>query len=116
MTTACDALASALPVLTLKGSTLASRAAESLLRAAGLPELIAQDPGAFVSEASNLALDPARLALYRSRLAANRGSAPLFDTRARVRELEKAFIESLRRFDSGLPPASFAVPDGIIPA
>ncbi len=91
MTTACDALAAALPVLTLRGTAMASRAGESLLRAAGLSELVAEDADTYVAQALQLAAGPPRLAEFRRRLAARAG--PLFDTAARVRELEAAFLQ-----------------------
>lgn len=91
MTTACDALAAALPVLTLRGTAMASRAGESLLRAAGLPELVAADQDSYIAQALQLASDPPRLAAYRRRLAVRAG--PLFDTATRVRELETAFVQ-----------------------
>lgn len=91
MTTACDAMAAGLPVLTLRGSTMASRAGESLARAAGLPELVASDKSAYARQAVQLASDRTRLESYRRTLAARTG--PLFDTAGRVRELEDAFLE-----------------------
>ena len=69
MTSACDALGAGLPVLTLKGATFASRAGESLLRAAGLPELVAADPDAFVETASALGNDRAALAGLKAQIA-----------------------------------------------
>ena len=97
MTTACDALSAGLPVLTLKGATFASRAGESLLRAAGLPELVAPDPDAFVRTATALGNDRALLAGLKDKLRANRLTAPMFDTGSRVRQLEAAFAEMWRR-------------------
>ncbi|MFZ1908023.1 MAG: tetratricopeptide repeat protein [Burkholderiales bacterium] len=97
MTTACDALGTGLPVLTLKGATFASRAGESLLRAAGLPELVAADPDAFVRIATTLGNDRALLTGLKDKLRANRQTAPLFDTVSRVRQLEAAFAEMWRR-------------------
>ena len=97
MTSACDALGAGLPVLTLKGTTFASRAGESLLRAAGLPELVAADPDAFVQIASALGNDRAALAGLKAKLRANRSTAPLFDTTSRVRQLEDALAEMWRR-------------------
>ena len=95
MTTACDAMAAGLPVLTLRGSAMASRAGESLARAAGVPELVAADKDAFVAQAVRLAADARTLEGYRRKLLARTG--PLFDTAARVRELERAFLELWRR-------------------
>lgn len=108
-TTACDALAAGVPLLTARGTTFPSRTAESLLFAAGLPELVAADARDFVAQACGYARAPGKLAQLRERLARNRASAPLFDTAARVRELETAFAEMTRRARAGLPPALFRV-------
>jgi predicted O-linked N-acetylglucosamine transferase (SPINDLY family) len=96
MTTACDAMAAGLPVLTLRGNAMASRAGESLARAAGVPELVCEDKEAFVAEAVRLAADRERLNGYRRRLLAREGA--LFDTASRVRELENAFQEMWDRY------------------
>lgn len=96
ITSACDALGAGLPLLTLRGSTMASRAGESLLRAAGLPELVAEDREAFVESAVRLASHPGELARLRDRLQGARRAAPLFDTAGRVRELETACEEMVR--------------------
>jgi predicted O-linked N-acetylglucosamine transferase (SPINDLY family) len=95
--TAGDALATALPMITVKGAAMASRSGESLLRAAGLPELVAADKAAYVELAVQLAADRERLNSYRRTLQAR--SAPLFDTAGRVRELEVAFLEMWRRYE-----------------
>lgn len=93
MTTACDALGAGLPMLTMRGSTImASRAGESLLRAAGLPQLVAADREAYV----DIALRHDMLRRSRETLAANRSSAALFDTAGRVRELEACFERMLQ--------------------
>ena len=109
MTTACDALGAGLPVLTLKGATFASRAGESLLRAAGMPEMVAADLDAFVRAAVELGNDHAALGRLKAKLEANRATAPLFDTPSRVRQLEAAFTEMCRRNEAGLPAASFGL-------
>jgi predicted O-linked N-acetylglucosamine transferase (SPINDLY family) len=96
-TTACDAFSMGVPLLTPRGCTFTSRIGESLLRAAGLPELVVPDKEAFVGEAVRLASDPARLARCRRALAARTG--PLFDTAGRVRELEGALLEMWREYE-----------------
>jgi len=95
MTTACDAMAAGLPVLTVRGEAMASCAGESLVRAAGLPELVAQSQEEFVEKAARLAGAPARLAGCRDVLIQRKG--PLFDTEGRVRELEAALLEMWSR-------------------
>jgi predicted O-linked N-acetylglucosamine transferase (SPINDLY family) len=96
-TSACDALGAGLPMLTLRGSAMASRAGESLLRAAGLPELVAPDKEAYVALAVQLASDKERLNSYRRTLEARRG--PLFDTESRVREIEAALTQMWRQYE-----------------
>jgi predicted O-linked N-acetylglucosamine transferase (SPINDLY family) len=109
MTTACDALGAGLPVLSLRGSSMASRAGESLLRAAGLPELVASGQDEFIELAVQLASDRSRLADFRSHLADQ--SAPLFDTTRRVRELASALAAIWKRHESGAAPGPMLVPD-----
>lgn len=89
--TCSDALWAGLPVLTCAGETLVSRVAGSLLRAAGLPELITTSPAEYESLALRLARVPTELAALRARLAAERDSCPLFDSRAQTHHLEDAF-------------------------
>jgi predicted O-linked N-acetylglucosamine transferase (SPINDLY family) len=83
-------------MLTLRGKTFTSRIGESLLQAAGLPDLVAPDKEAYVELAVQLASDKERLNSYRRTLQARSG--PLFDTAGRVRELEDAFLEMWRRY------------------
>lgn len=75
------ALQLGLPVITYSGDTLASRVGGSLLKSAGLPELIAQDPSDYERLAVKLANDPILLQSYRGRLLDNRSKSPLFDTK-----------------------------------
>ena len=72
-----------------------------------MPELAAADPDAFVKAAAALGNDPSALRRLKARLEANRAKAPLFDTAARVRQLEAAFAEMCRRRQAGLGPESF---------
>jgi predicted O-linked N-acetylglucosamine transferase (SPINDLY family) len=108
-TTACDALAAGVPVLTLRGLTFTSRIGESLLRAAGLPEMVAHDKESFVAHAARLAQERGMLDAVRSRLAASRASAPLFNVARQVRALDAALLEIGRRARSGQARGAFAV-------
>jgi predicted O-linked N-acetylglucosamine transferase (SPINDLY family) len=103
-TTASDALWAGLPVLTCPGGSFAARVAASLLQAIGLPELIAPTPQRYEEIAVALATDPEALAAVRSRLRAQRLSAPLFDTPRYCRHLEQAFADIDARRRAGLPP------------
>ena len=93
--TAGDALWAGLPVLTCRGTAFAGRVAASLLTAAGLPELITETAEDYENLALALARDPARLAALRDKLAANRATAPLFDTPRLARDLEAAYQRML---------------------
>ena len=109
-TTAADALWAGLPVLTCPGHTMASRIGASMVRAAGLPELVAPDREAYEAVAFRLATQPGELAALREKLARTRTTSPMFDTARRVRELDHAFERMWQRHLAGLPPESFAVP------
>ncbi len=110
-TTGCDTLVAGVPMLTCPGTAMASRIGASLVRAAGLPELVAADEQAYVDLALALARDRDRLLALRARLA--RRDAPLFDTVARVRALERGLAQAVARHRAGLPPVDIDVaPEG----
>ena len=92
-TTTSDALFAGLPVVTLKGRHFASRVSASLLAAVGLEDLVTETPEAYEALALSLAENPSALGEIRARLAANRLSAPLFDTALTARHLEAAYRE-----------------------
>ena len=108
-TTATDALWMGLPVLTLRGASFAGRVAESLLRAVGLPELVAEDLADYERRAVALARSPDRLDALRARLEQERATAPLFDTMRFTRAMEAAFATAWSRHLAGAAPAPFAV-------
>jgi predicted O-linked N-acetylglucosamine transferase (SPINDLY family) len=83
--------------------------AGSALKAAGLPELIAQSPAEYERMALELARDANKLAATRARLAANRLTCALFDTDRFTRDLETIFATMWQRHQRGEPPAGFAV-------
>ncbi|OAI43794.1 hypothetical protein AYO42_05725 [Rhizomicrobium sp. SCGC AG-212-E05] len=94
-TTASDALWAGLPLVTTPGNSFPARVAASILKAANLPELIADDLARYEALALELARNPARLADIRQQLAARRVSAPLFDTARFTRNLEAAYAALL---------------------
>jgi len=108
-TTASDALWTGLPVLTCKGDTFASRVAASLLRAIEMPELITSSLEEYEALALKLARDPALLAATKDKLARNRLTTPLFDTKRFTRHLEAAYQTMWERTQRGEAPASFTV-------
>ncbi|MFW6239653.1 MAG: tetratricopeptide repeat protein, partial [Thermodesulfobacteriota bacterium] len=110
-TTTSDALWAGLPVVTLTGPHFASRVSASLLRAAGLPELVADNLAGYEALALRLARDPDALAAVRARLLENRGTHPLFDTARFARNLEQGFEAAWRRFRENRPPEPIEVRD-----
>lgn len=104
-TTACDALWAGVPVLTRTGQAFASRVAASLLHAVGLPELVTNSPEAYEALALSLARDPALMAGVRRRLAEQRATCALFDTRRLANDMASLLVKMHRRHLSGLPPA-----------
>jgi len=109
-TTASEALAAAVPVITRPARTFASRVATSLLHAVGLGRLSVPDAPGYEHLAIDLAHSPAELAALKAHLRRVRTTAPLFDTRRFCRHLEEAFIHVLDRHRRGLQPATLAIP------
>ena len=96
-----DALWVGLPVLTCPGESFPGRVAASLLRAAGLPELVTTSLADYEALAITLATTPGMLADLRTRLERGRLVCPLFDTDGFVRSMEQAYEEMARRVQAG---------------
>jgi len=103
-TTASDALWMGVPVLTLSGRSFASRVCGSLVRSAGLPELVCETPEDFVEQAVALAADPARLQSLRARLEASRDTCVTFDMDLLTSELEGLYQRMCEDHQAGLTP------------
>lgn len=103
-TTASDALWAGVPVLTCPGETFASRVAGSLLKAAGMDDLIVESREAYEAKALQLARDPELLAETRARLARNRETCPIFDMPRYARNFERLLLAMWHRHEQGLPP------------
>jgi predicted O-linked N-acetylglucosamine transferase (SPINDLY family) len=108
-TTASDALWVGLPVLTLAGRSYAARMAGSLLHAIGLPELVTYSSEEYEALALRLAREPALLETVRRKLAANIGTAPLFDTARFTRHMEAAYAMMWETHQRGERPHGFSV-------
>jgi predicted O-linked N-acetylglucosamine transferase (SPINDLY family) len=92
-TTCSDALWMGVPVLTASGRCFASRVCGSLVRSAGLPELVTESLDDYVATAIRLGRDRDSLAPLRARLLAGRETSVLFDTPLLVRSLEDLYAE-----------------------
>lgn len=108
-TTLVDALWVGVPALTCMGESFAARVGGSLLQAAGLPELITDNPSAYEERALQLAQEPETLAALKHQLQAQRSTCALFDTPRFTRHLENAYEQMWRRAVQGLPPAHLQV-------
>lgn len=109
-TITADALWVGTPVVTAPGSHFASRVAASVLKACGLPELIAADMPGMARLAIALGNDPAQLAALKEKLRRQRFMAPLFDTERMARHLERAYRLMAERARQGLAPDHIDVP------
>jgi predicted O-linked N-acetylglucosamine transferase (SPINDLY family) len=75
--------------------------AGSLLRAAGIPELVTDTLQNYEQLALDLSRDPDRLRGLRERLQSGRETAPLFDTARYCRNLESAYVAMHTRAGRG---------------
>lgn len=108
-TTALDALWASVPLLTRRGRTMASRIASTFVRSVGLQELVVDTTEDYEGQALRLARDPAALQRLKAVLTQEKARAPLFDTPARVRALERAFAAMVERSRAGLPPDTLII-------
>jgi predicted O-linked N-acetylglucosamine transferase (SPINDLY family) len=108
--TASASLWAGVPVLTCMGKTFPGRVGTSLLRAVGLPELVTQNLADYEALGLRLATDPGLLASIRCRLASNRKTWPLFDSKRFCRHLEIAYARMWEIFARGEPSQRFSVP------
>ncbi len=99
--------------LRLLAGAFPGRVATSLLRAAGLPELVTPDLAAYEALALRLATETGLLAGIRAKLAANRATCALFDTDRMRRHLESAYATMHARHLRGEAPQGFAVAAGV---
>ncbi len=107
-TTAIEALAAGVPVLTLPGEAVVARVGASLLQAHGLEALISSSPDDYVGIACRLAEDPVFKKAMQA-CAEDRSRSHLFCTERRVREIESAYEMMWERHQAGLAPADFEV-------
>ena len=103
-TTASDALAAGVPLVTLQGHTFAGRVAQSLLHAVGLPELVMPSVADYEAQVVALGSQPAALARLRERLVRLSPAAPLFDAPGYARHLGELYQRMWARHQAGLAP------------
>jgi protein O-GlcNAc transferase len=90
-TTTLDALASGVPVVALTGDRSVARSGTSILRTLGMPELVAADPGEYVSINVRLARDRPWRERLRRALPEALARSPLMDAPGFTRDLEALY-------------------------
>jgi predicted O-linked N-acetylglucosamine transferase (SPINDLY family) len=103
-TTCSDALWMGVPIVSLSGKSFASRVCGSLLRAAGLPELVVETPQAYVDLAVSLAHDRKAVDALKARLEAGRSTCVLFDMDLLTGELEGLYARMCAEYAAGETP------------
>jgi len=91
--TAADALTMGVPVLTRPGRSFASRFCASVVRAAGLDDLVCESFDDYVTKAITIGRRPDLASEYRERLRGNRDASVLRDMNCATRRLEELFFE-----------------------
>jgi predicted O-linked N-acetylglucosamine transferase (SPINDLY family) len=112
-TTASDALRMGVPLVTLRGTTFASRVAASLLAAIGVPELVGETLVEYEAIALRLATNPTALMAMREKIKHGVIHGSLFDTPRFARHIEAAYKEMYRLALAGEVPRHFAVESSI---
>lgn len=103
-TTASDALWMGVPVITAPGLSFASRVCGSLVRAAGLPDLVCANQSEYIERAVALAGNRGHLAILKRRLQLSRDNCELFDTDLLARKLEELFFQMAADYARGILP------------
>ena len=102
-TTTCEALLMGVPVVTLAGTTHASRVGVSLLTRLGRPEFVADNEADFIAICRKLASDAKGLEELRRGLRTQLLSSALYDAASVTRDLEALFRRLWRRSCSASP-------------
>ena len=92
------------PVLTMAGCSFASRVCASLVRAAGLAELVCDCRSEYEDKAVELATRPDRLLALRDGLRAGRDDCLLFDMKLLVTRLEALYKQMWNEYLTGRIP------------
>ena len=96
--TAIDSIWAGVPIVTLTGKSFASRVGASLLNTLNLKNLISYDFLSYEEKAIELATDPSKLRIIKSKLTKNKIKKILFNTNLYVRNIELAFKSLFKNY------------------
>ena len=100
-TTTSDALWAGTPVITKLGNSFASRVAASILKAVGMPELIAQNEKEYENLILEIANSPIKLSKIKEKLSFNKLTKPLFNSEMYISHLEDAYMQVFDNYLKG---------------
>ena len=104
--TAADVVWAGLPLLTCAGDTHVGRMCASVLRAAGMTDMVADSLNSYQAKALDLARNPDALRAIRARFHEARRASMLFDSRRFARQMEDLYGEMSRRWRAGESPTT----------
>ena len=97
-TTCSDSLRVGLPVLTMIGSTFASRVASSLLKSINLTELVVKNLKEYEDLANKIYEDKSYLHILKNKINKNITKSPLYDSELFTKNLEDAYNKIYHKF------------------
>lgn len=109
-TSTSDALYAGVPVVTINGKNFPGRVSAGLLRAAGLPELVAANPKDYVAKVLTLANNPQVLQRYKDALKLV-CQTTCFDAVSRTRQMEALFRHAYLTWAKNEPKTHLNVPN-----
>ena len=98
VTTTCDALWMAAPIIAMQGNRVASRATTTILHALGHPEWIARSESEYIDKVVALARDMELREMLRLSQRKRMASSPLCDAPGLAKALEDAYLEMSERW------------------
>jgi predicted O-linked N-acetylglucosamine transferase (SPINDLY family) len=103
-TTAADSMWMGVPILTFSGRSFASRVCGSVVRAAGIGEMVCDTPEQYVERAIEFGNDRSKLEPIKAKLIAGRDTCLLFDTPKLVAHLEDLYRQMWTDLIRGATP------------
>jgi len=100
-----NAISVGVPVITKYGDSVISRSSASVLKAAEMPELVAKTDEEYKNKAILFATNKDELSDIKKKLKEKQKTAPLFDTKRYVKNLEEGLKQAWKKYLAGKKPA-----------